>query len=72
MFHSMCWNGQTASLAALQYTNLIVWYDPLFLLHDQILVRKSLEKSDLRYPWYNITNYLQLRVQCSERRNNDI
>jgi len=48
MFHSMCWNDQTASLAALQYTSLIVWYDPLLLLNDQILVRKSLEKNDLR------------------------
>uniref|UniRef100_A0A2S2Q7F7 Intraflagellar transport protein n=1 Tax=Sipha flava TaxID=143950 RepID=A0A2S2Q7F7_9HEMI len=49
MFHSMCWNDQTESLAALQYTNLIVWYDPLLLLNDQILVRKSLEKSDLSF-----------------------
>lgn len=49
MFHSMCWNSQTESLAALQYTNLIVWYDPLLLLNDQILVRKSLEKIDLRF-----------------------
>ncbi|XP_060875754.1 intraflagellar transport protein 80 homolog isoform X2 [Metopolophium dirhodum] len=49
MFHSMCWNSQTESLAALQYTNLIVWYDPLLLLNDQILVRKSLEKSDLSF-----------------------
>lgn len=48
MFHSMYWNSETASLAALQYTNLIVWYDPLLLLNDQILMRKSLEKSDLR------------------------
>lgn len=55
MFHSMCWDNQTGSLAALQYTNLIVWYDPLLLLNDQILVRKSLEKSDLRYI---IRNYL--------------
>lgn len=49
MFHSMCWNSQTESLAALQYTNLIVWYDPLLLLNDQILVRKALEKTDLRW-----------------------
>ncbi|VVC31811.1 WD40/YVTN repeat-like-containing domain,WD40 repeat,WD40-repeat-containing domain [Cinara cedri] len=49
MFHSMCWNNQTESLAALQYTNLIVWYDPLLLLNDQILVRKALEKSDLSF-----------------------
>ncbi|XP_050425165.1 intraflagellar transport protein 80 homolog isoform X2 [Adelges cooleyi] len=47
MFNGMCWNSQTGSLAALQYSNLIVWYDPLLLLNDPILIRKSIEKIDL-------------------------
>ncbi|XP_050524425.1 intraflagellar transport protein 80 homolog isoform X2 [Daktulosphaira vitifoliae] len=47
MFNGMSWNEQLGSLAALQYTNLIVWYDPLLLLNDPILTRKSIEKIDL-------------------------
>ncbi|XP_023711172.2 intraflagellar transport protein 80 homolog isoform X2 [Cryptotermes secundus] len=46
MIQSLCWNNDTNMLAAVQDTNLIVWYYPTVLYVDKRLVKKTVSHRD--------------------------
>jgi intraflagellar transport protein 80 len=48
MIQSLCWNSDTNMLAAVQDTNLIVWYYPNVLYVDKRLVKKTVIHKDAR------------------------
>jgi intraflagellar transport protein 80 len=48
MIQSVCWNSDTNMLAAVQDTNLIVWYYPTVLYVDKHLVKKTVTLKDAR------------------------
>jgi intraflagellar transport protein 80 len=48
MIESLCWNSDTNMLAAVQDTDLIVWYYPNVLYVDKRLVKKTVTHKDAR------------------------
>ncbi|XP_069692430.1 intraflagellar transport protein 80 homolog isoform X3 [Periplaneta americana] len=46
MIQSLCWNSDTNMLAAVQDTNLIVWYYPTVLYVDKQLMKKTVLSKD--------------------------
>jgi hypothetical protein len=48
MIQSLCWNSDTNMLAAVQDTNIIVWYYPTVLYVDKRLVKKTVTRKDAR------------------------